>query len=117
MPNVPDQGLFQWERFGHFRYNLPVVEGREYKVTLYFSEGWFGVHGGGSGGIGSRVFDVYCNGTTLLKDFDILREQENGVAIKTFRHVRPTAQGKLEISFVPVRNYPLINALEVVAES
>jgi hypothetical protein len=115
--DTPDQGLFQWERFGHFRYNLPVVEGHEYKVTLYFSEAWFGVHGGGSGGVGSRVFDVYCNGTTLLKDFDILHEQENGVAIRTFRHVRPTAQGKLELSFVPVRNYPLINAIEVIPES
>jgi hypothetical protein len=116
MLDTPEQGLFQWERFGHFRYNLPVVEGWEYKVTLYFSEAWFGVKGGGPGGVGSRVFDVYCNGTTLLKDFDILREQESGVTIKTFRHVRPTAQGKLELSFVPVRNYPLINAIEVVPE-
>jgi hypothetical protein len=116
LPNIAESGLFQWERFGHFRYNLPVAPGREYAVTLYFSEAWFGAHGGGSGGVGSRVFDVYCNGTTLLKDFDILREQENGVAIKTFRHVKPTAQGKLELSFVPVTNYPLINAIEVVAE-
>ncbi len=117
LPSVPDQGLFQWERFGHFRYNLPVVPEREYAITLYFSEGWFGAHGGGgTGGVGSRVFDVYCNGTTLLKDFDILREQQNGVAIKTFRKVRPTAQGKIELSFVPYKNYPLINAIEVIPE-
>jgi hypothetical protein len=115
LPDVPDQGLFQWERFGHFRYNLPVAQGREYAVTLYFSEGWFG-RGGDSGGVGSRTFDVYCNGTTLLHEFDILREQANGVAVKTFRRVKPTAQGKIELSFVPVTNYPLINAIEVVAE-
>ncbi len=117
LPAITDQALFRWERFGHFRYNLPVAIGHDYAVSLYFLEAWFGVpHGGGSGGIGSRVFDVYCNGTTLLKDFDILREQTNGFVIKTFHHVRPTAQGKLELSFVPVANYPLVNAIEVVPE-
>jgi hypothetical protein len=117
LPAITDQALFRWERFGHFRYNLPVATGHDYAVSLYFLEAWFGVpHGGGSGGIGSRVFDVYCNGTTLLKDFDILREQTNGFVIKTFHHVRPTAQGKLELSFVPVANYPLVNAIEVVPE-
>ena len=37
LPGVADQGLFRWERFGHFRYNLPVVPGRRYRLTLYFS--------------------------------------------------------------------------------
>jgi malectin (di-glucose binding ER protein) len=117
LPKVDDPGLFQWERFGHFRYSLPVVPGRTYAVSLYFSEGWFGGRNSGTGGVGSRVFDVYCNGTTLLADFDILRAQHDGVVVKTFRHVRPTAHGKLELSFTPVTNYPLINAIEVVEES
>jgi hypothetical protein len=116
LPKVADPALFQWERFGHFRYQLPVVPGREYALSLYFSEGWFGGSNGGTGGVGSRVFDVYCNGTTLLKDFDILREQQDGVVVKTFRRVKPTAHGKLELAFTPVTNYPLVNAIEVVAE-
>jgi hypothetical protein len=116
LPNVPNQGLFQWERFGRFRYNLPVVPGRRYIMTLYFSEGWFGAQGGGSGGVGSRVFDVFCNGTTLLRNFDILKEQQNNVVVKTFRDLEPTALGKLELSFSPVTNYPLVNAIEVVPE-
>jgi hypothetical protein len=117
LPKVADPGLFQWERFGHFRYSLPVVPARAYAVSLYFSEGWFGGRNSGTGGVGSRVFDVYCNGTTLLADFDILRAQHDGVVVKTFRHVKPTAHGKLELSFTPVTNYPLINAIEVVEES
>jgi len=117
LPKVANSRLFEWERYGHFRYLIPVVAGKEYKVRLYFSEGWFGVGNGGPGGIGSRVFDVFCNGTTLLKDFDILSAQKNGAAVITFNHVKPTAHGMLEIYFTPVKNYPLINAIEVEPES
>jgi len=116
LPKVANATLFAWERYGHFRYMLPVVPGREYTVRMNFFEGWFGTKSGGTGGVGSRVFDVYCNGTTLLKDFDILRQQANGTATMIVRHVRPTAHGMLELYFAPVRNYPLINAIEVDPE-
>ena len=84
---------------------------------MYFSEGWFGRSNGGPGGIGSRVFDVYSNGTTLLKDFDITRDQENGSVVVTFEHVKPTVHGMLDLYFTPNINYPLINAIEVESES
>jgi len=83
---------------------------------LYFSEGWFGTGNGGPGGIGSRVFDVYCNGATLLKDFDILKQQRGGSVVITSHGVQPTAHGMLELYFTPVKNYPLINAIEVSPE-
>lgn len=117
LPRVANSRLFEWERYGHFRYLIPVIATKEYKVRLYFSEGWFGASNGGPGGIGSRVFDVYCNGTTLLKDFDIASAQINGASVITFNHVKPTAHGMLEIDFTPVENYPLINAIEVEPES
>lgn len=113
LPKIANAKLFEWERYGHFRYTIPVVAGKEYRVKLYFSEGWFGVSNGGTGGPGSRVFDVYCNGTTLLKDFDILQSQQNGAAVMTFDHVSPTAHGILELDFTPVKNYSLINAIEI----
>lgn len=116
LPKVANSKLFAWERYGHFRYSVPVVAGKEYKVRLYFSEGWFGKSNGGPGGIGSRVFDVYCNGTTLLRNFDILKEQKDGVAIATFHRVKPTAHDMLELDFSPIKNYPLINAIEVEPE-
>jgi hypothetical protein len=108
--------LFEWARYGHFHYFIPVVAGKTYRVQLYFSERWFGSSNGGPGGVGSRVFDVYCNGTTLLKGFDILEDQKNGWVVKTFNHVKPTAHGMLEIYFTPVKNYPLINAIEIEPE-
>jgi hypothetical protein len=117
LPKVANARLFEWERYGHFSYHIPVVADKEYKVTLYFSEGWFGRSNGGPGGIGSRVFDVYSNGTTLLKDFDITRDQENGSVVVTFEHVKPTVHGMLDLYFTPNINYPLINAIEVEPES
>jgi len=34
----------------------------------------------------------------------------------TFDHVKPTAHGMLELDFMPVKNYPLINAIEIEPE-
>jgi hypothetical protein len=116
LPKEANSRLFAWERYGHFHYFLPVIPGQKYRVRLYFSEGWFGTGNGGPGGIGSRVFDVYCNGTTLLKDFDILRQQRGGSVVITSHGVQPTAHGMLELYFTPVKNYPLINAIEVLPE-
>jgi hypothetical protein len=116
LPKVANSRLFEWERYGHFHYLIPVVAGKDYRVRMYYSEGWFGAGNGGPGGVGSREFDVYCNGTTLLKDFDILQEQNSSTVVITADHVKPTAHGMLQINFVPVKNYPLINAIEVEPE-
>jgi hypothetical protein len=116
LPKGANARLFEWERYGHFHYLIPVVPGKEYRVKLYFSEGWFGAGNGGPGGIGSRAFDVYCNGTTLLNDFDILKQQAGGTVVVTSYHVKPTAHGMLELNFTPVKNYALINAIEVEPE-
>jgi hypothetical protein len=116
LPKVADSRLFEWARYGRFHYLIPVVAGKEYRVRLYFSEAWFGSSNGGPGGVGSRMFDVYLNGTTLLKNFDILSNQKNGTAVITFNRVKPTVHGMLELYFTPVKNYPLINAIEVEPE-
>ena len=112
-----DPGLYHDQRIGHFAYSVPVAEGGKYTVTLYFAETWFG--NPNSGGIGSRVFDVYCNGTTLMKNFDILKET-GGVPlralVKTFHDVPASPQGKLDLSFVPVVNYAMLSAIEVTQE-
>lgn len=63
------------------------------------------------------MFDVYCNGTTLLKDFDILKAQIDGTAVVTLSHVKPTAHDMLDLEFTPVANYALINAIEVEPEN
>jgi hypothetical protein len=113
-----DAGLYQWERVGHFSYSIPVAEGGRYTVVLHFSETWF-TPPNALGGVGSRVFDVYCNGTTLLQGFDILKEAggiANRAVVRTFYHVRPSPLGKIDLTFTPVVNYALINAIEVTQE-
>ena len=108
-----DARLYQWERVGHFTYSIPVPEGGNYTVTLHFSETWFTPRNA-PGGVGSRVFDVYCNGTTLLKNFDMLKDSgPNQAVVRVFRHVAASPLGKIDLTFVPVVNYALINAIEV----
>ena len=110
---TPEPGLFAGERYGNFNYALPVDEG-SYKLTLYFSEKYWGSNVSKTGGIGSRVFDVYCNGVALARKLDIVKEAGSGQAlIKTYNGLRPNAQGKLIISFVPDVNYASVDAIEL----
>jgi len=122
-----EPGLYSSERFGNFTYAIPVPAGR-YQVTLRFAETYWGLqstypnlpdqHGSPVGGAGSRIFDVYCNGTTLLKNFDIIKEAGGPLIArdKTFHNLQPDAQGKLLFSFVPVVDYAFVNAIEVETE-
>jgi len=53
---------------GTFNYAIPVAPGR-YRVTLKFAETYpaqFRVR--------ERIFDVYCNGLALLRNFDVYAE-------------------------------------------
>ena len=112
-----DPELYQSERYGNFTYTIPVAQG-SYRLTLKFTETYFGPTNPAGVGPGMRLFDVYCNGQTLLKDFDIAREA-GGVSRsldKVFHGLQPNAQGKLVLAFVPVRNYACVNAIEIVPE-
>jgi hypothetical protein len=114
--SLPDSGLFVSQWIGHFHYSIPVAPGERYTVKLHFRESWFGGQGGAEGGTGSRVFDVWCNGTVILKNFDIFKEAGAAPLTKTFQHIEPTGQDKIELYFAPVVDYPSLNAIEVIAE-
>ncbi len=115
---VHDTAIYTSERWGHFSYAVPVAEGR-YRVSLKFCEGHYGRRNSGGGGIGSRVFDVYCNGVALLRDFDIFKEAggEGRPLDRIFNGIRPNAQGKIVLSFVPVKGMACVNGIEVEEES
>jgi len=115
--NIGELGIYQSDRIGRFRYNIPAVPFAHYRVKLYFREPWFGKENGGNGGLGSRVFDVACNGVLLMKNFDILAEGGSKPITKTFENVQASAGGRIELYFMPVVNYPVINAIQVVAEN
>jgi hypothetical protein len=113
---TPDADLFANERYGHFSYAIPVAPGA-YAVTMYFAETYWGKENEGGGGPGQRVFDIYCNGSAIVRNLDILKEASpNHALIKRFRGLRPTAQGKLNFEFVPVVNYASVFAIEVLDE-
>jgi hypothetical protein len=115
---APDMALYASERWGHFSYAVPVAEGR-YRVTLKFCEGHYGKRNTGKGGPGSRIFDVYCNGVALLRGFDIIKEAggEGRPIDRSFSAIRPNAQGKILLTFVPVAGMACVNGIEVVDDS
>jgi hypothetical protein len=115
--STPDMALYASERWGHFSYAVPVAEGR-YRVTMRFCEGHYGRHNIGVGGPGSREFDVYCNGVALLRGFDIFKEAggEGRPLDQAFSGIRPNAQGKIVLSFVPTTGMACVNGIEIVED-
>lgn len=112
-----DQELYDSERWGNFSYAVPVAPGR-YAVTLHFAAR----HGewppsAESGARAPHVFDVYCNGKVLLKDFDLAREaRQSDVVLRRAAGLEPNAQGKLVLNFVPVEGYATVTGIEVVPQ-
>ncbi len=109
-----DPDLFAGERFGHFTYAIPVDTRDSYTLVLHFAEFYFGAAASGNNG---RLFKVMCNGQTLLDNFDIVKEGGKFHEVtKTIRHLKPTAQGKLNLTFEPIVNNATISGIEVLDE-
>jgi hypothetical protein len=118
LPHSPDPDLFSGERFGHFTYALPADTRDRYTLILHFAEFYFGSAAPGSGGAGSRIFKVMCNGQTLLDNFDVFKEAGSlNELTKTFRHLKPSALGKLNLTFEPIANNATVSGIEVLDES
>jgi hypothetical protein len=116
-----DPELYESERWGNFTYAIPVTAGK-YTVTLYFAAR----HGNwdepssdsfeGKPAV-AHVFNVFCNGQTLLAAFDLSKEaHDSDVVIRRFAGLEPNAQGKLNLSFVPVRGYATVTGIEVLPQ-
>jgi hypothetical protein len=118
LQDSPDPDLFSGERFGHFTYAIPVDTRDRYTLVLHFAEFYFGSGAPGSGGVASRVFKVMCNGQTLLDNFDIFKEAGGLREVaKTFRHIKPSAEGKLNLTFEPIANNATVSGIEVLDEA
>ena len=83
------------------------------------AEQWLGPGMPGGGGAGSRLFDILCNGVALARNFDIFVRAggSNRALVTTFHGLQPDHQGRLLVTLLPVRNYGLINAIEVTEEA
>lgn len=115
--NTRDQELFRHERYGRFRYAIPVDRG-SYSVYLYMVEKYWGPGNQGGGGVNSRVFSVFCNGAALLRSIDLYKEAgiEYGI-VHALHGLVPNAQGKLQLAFEPEHDYASLYGLEVLDEA
>jgi endoglucanase len=103
--------IYQTERWGMRGFVAEVPDGR-YTVTLHFAETYKPINAEGA-----RVFDVKIQGRDVLKRFDVLREAggPQRAVVRTFRDIE-VKNGKLEITFVPHEENPIINGIEIVKE-
>jgi hypothetical protein len=113
--NPREKALYHGERYGNFSYRIPLAPG-EYRLTLHFAETWFGTAESQEPALDSRIFNVFANGVSLLRDYQIVKDADgaNRSVEKVFENLAPNAQGELLLEFVPVRNYAELNAIEVV---
>ena len=112
-----DPELFKGQRYGNFTYRFPVPPGK-YRLRLLFAEIFFGPHNRGKGGPGSRIFNVYCSGIMILRNFEIFKEAGDNRAIeKVFHGITPNAQGRIDVAFEPVVEYAMVQAIELTAEN
>jgi hypothetical protein len=113
-----DFDLLKGERYGDFRYSLPVGPGF-YTLNLYFAETWFPQVADRPTHLGNRVFSVECDGLPLLTNFDpasLAHRNYRGFRL-TFPHLRaPEGHGKLTLRFKSITNFANINAIEVLPE-
>lgn len=108
-----DPQLYLSEIYGNIDYAVPVADGT-YNLSLYLAETYWGPENAGGGGAGTRVFDILCNGLVLERGVDVFSRVGSSRPL-TLRYggLTPNAQGKLNISLVPVKNYASVYALEV----
>jgi hypothetical protein len=116
-----DPELYETERWGNFSYAIPVAPGK-YSVTLQFAVR----HGDWDQSSSpsdehrdtvAHVFDVYCNGNAILKNFNLPQEARGSdVVIRKTTGLTPNAQGKLLLSFVPVEGYATVTGIEVLPQ-
>jgi hypothetical protein len=114
-----DPELYETERWGNFSYAIPVTPGK-YSVTLYFAARHGDWDQSSSPSDESKiavphVFNVFCNGNVLLKNFDLAKEaRQTDVVLRKFTGLEPNAQGKLLLNFVPVDGYATVTGIEVL---
>lgn len=103
-----DPSLYHSARFGNFSYSIPVAAGHDYTATLKFVDTSYD-------NPGRRLFDVFCNERTLLRNFDLVKVTggEDRMLQLSFGGLHPDAQDKLIFRFVPVRDYAVLRAIEL----
>ena len=109
--NTDDEDIFTTERWKMDSYTVNVPNG-VYDVKLKFAETYSGISGQGQ-----RVFDVFVEGSKVLDRLDIYSEV--GFASALIKDIQDVlvSDGQLNIDFTGVADSPMINGIEVMADS
>jgi GH35 family endo-1,4-beta-xylanase len=100
-----DAEIYQTERWNKFfAYLLPVKIGKEYKLTLKFSEIY-------ANSAKSRLFDVYVESELFLNDYDVFAEAGGKNIAKDTSIVIYTTDGALNIEFNSVVDNAMIKGI------
>lgn len=115
--NPPPQAVYQSVRYGNtFSYTIPnLTPGGNYTVRLHFNELYWGTTlSGNAGGLGSRVFNVAINQTTVLNNYDIY-QKAGGANIATTEQfpATPDSNGNITILFTTHTDNAMVNGIEV----
>ncbi|MGA7886349.1 MAG: hypothetical protein WCA44_11460, partial [Acidobacteriaceae bacterium] len=66
----------------------------------------------------ARVFNVFSNGRAIVENFDLGQEgRQTDVVLRRITGLEPNAQGKLLLSFVPIKGYASVTGIEVLPEA
>jgi hypothetical protein len=110
---TPDDYLYQTGRRGNlFRYQFPTGNGT-FRVTLHFSESYWGHLA--AGGAGSRRFHVDAENARRLTDYDIFVKA--GAAMHAVRETFEVAVADSTLNLLFAKgsaDVPLVSAIEVV---
>ncbi len=111
IPSGTPAAIFQSERWdpaggSELQWNFPVAPGI-YEVRLYFAEVFSGAQA-----IGSRVFDVAIEGTTVLDNYDVYARVGGYKGVMESFLV--TSDNNLDIDFGHVVENPAIKAIEII---
>ncbi|MEX0291446.1 MAG: malectin domain-containing carbohydrate-binding protein [Flavobacteriaceae bacterium] len=99
---------------GEFQYYIPITNGT-YTLKLHFAEIYWGATGGGPGGNGKRVFDVWAEGNQLLASLDINQEVGSMTAlVKTFDVT--VLDEELTLEFSSSVDQPKLSAIEIFGD-
>ena len=104
-----DDPLFQSERYGNFSYQIPVPTAGSYITTLHFAEIYY-QSTTTTGGVGSRVFDVYIQGEKVESELDII-EQAASVTAVSRSYFSQVGGSSVNISFGAISDLPKLSAV------
>ena len=106
--NTVDDVLYRSERFGAFKYEIPVgQESNDFSVTLYFAEVYSGTQD-----IGDRRFGVSLEGSVAFENVDIVAETGGYAAMNRTKTVT-VSDGMLTIETIKDVQQPKLSAVEV----